>query len=104
MGQRQARELCRLVSFDKGEWAVVDPVGRYDASNGGDVEGLHWVVGNEPIALNQLKERYYDPGLLAKHLGFNKEPLRDVAAFTDVQALPRGCHRSGGPAKRRVWT
>jgi tRNA A-37 threonylcarbamoyl transferase component Bud32 len=34
-----------------------DPDGRFDASNGGDVEGLHWVAGNEPIALKQLKER-----------------------------------------------
>ena len=69
-------------------WAVVDPAGRYDASNGGDIEGLHWVVGNEPIALKQLKERYYDPGLLAKVMGFNKEPLRDVEAFTAPKLYP----------------
>ena len=82
------RELCRLVSFRDSTWAVIDPEGRFDASNGGDVEGLHWVVGNEPIALNQLKERYYDPGLLAKYMGFKKEPLRDVAAFKDVKLFP----------------
>ena len=82
------KELCQLVSFSDGTWAVVDPEGRFDASNGGDVEGLHWVVGNEPIALKQLKERYYDPGLLAKYLGFNKEPLRKVAAFRDVKLFP----------------
>ena len=82
------KELCRLVSFQDGSWAVVDPDGRFDASNGGDVEGLHWVVGNEPIALNQLKERYYDPGLLAKYMGFNKEPLRKVEAFRDVALFP----------------
>ena len=69
-------------------WAVVDSEGRFDASNGGDVEGLHWVVGNEPIALKQLKQRYYDPGLLAKVMGFNKEPLRDVAAFAGVKLHP----------------
>ena len=51
-------------------------------------KGLHWVVGNEPIALNQLKERYYDPGLLAKYMGFKKEPLRDVAAFKEVKLYP----------------
>lgn len=82
------KELCRLVSFHDGSWAVVDSVGRFDASGGGDVEGLHWVVGNEPIALKQLKERYYDPGLLAKYMGFNKEPLRDVQAFRDVKLYP----------------
>ncbi|HKI38119.1 MAG TPA: caspase family protein, partial [Gemmataceae bacterium] len=82
------KALCRLVSFDDGSWAVVDASGRYDASNGGDIEGLHWVVGMDTIALTQLKERYYDPGLLANYLGFNREPLRDVAAFKDVKLYP----------------
>ena len=75
--------LCTLVSFRDGSWAVTDPDGRFDASNGGDVEGLHWVVGVEVVALAQMKNRYYEPGLLAKILGFNTEPLRSVAAFTD---------------------
>jgi WD40 repeat protein len=79
------KELCRLINFKKGDWAVVDSQGRFDAANGGDVDGLHWVVGTEVIALKQLKERYYDPGLLAKHMGFNKEPLRNVKAFKDVK-------------------
>jgi WD40 repeat protein len=82
------KDLCTLFSFADGSWAVVDADGRYDASNGGDVEGLHWVANNEPIALKQLKERYYDPGLLAKHLRFNKEPLRDVATFKEVKFYP----------------
>jgi WD40 repeat protein len=73
-----ASELCRLVSFRDGTWAVVDPDSRFDASNGGDVQSLHWVIGNEPISLDQLKDRYYDPLLLAKYRGLNKEPLRQV--------------------------
>ena len=81
------RELCRLVAFDDGTWAVVDPDGRYDAS-GGDAAGLHWVVGDEPVALAQLKERYYEPKLLAKVLGFDKEPLREVAAFANPKLDP----------------
>jgi WD40 repeat protein/uncharacterized caspase-like protein len=85
---RSGRELCRLISFSDDDWAVVDSEGRFDASNGGDVEGLHWVLGMEPVALKQLKERYYDPGLLAKYLGFNKEPLRQVEAFRDVKLFP----------------
>jgi WD domain, G-beta repeat/Caspase domain len=82
------RELASMISFRDGTWAVVDPEGRFDASNGGDVEGLHWVVADEPIALSQLKERYYEPGLLAKVMGFNKEPLRDVKAFKNVALYP----------------
>jgi WD40 repeat protein len=80
--------LCKLISFGDGNWAVADAAGRYDASKGGDVEGMHWVVNMEPIALSQLKERYYDPGLLAKYLGFNKQPLRQVAAFEGVKLFP----------------
>ena len=80
--------LCSLVSFRDGNWAVVDAENRFDASNAGDVQGLHWVVGMETISLEQLKDRYYDPGLLAKYLGHSKEPLRSVKAFTDVALFP----------------
>lgn len=78
-------ELARLVSFRGDSWAVVDRQGRFDASAGGDVQGLHWVVetprGPESIALQQLKNRYYDPGLLAKLMGHRAEPLRGVETF-----------------------
>lgn len=80
--------LAKLYSFTDGTWAVVDPEGRYDASNGGDVQGLHWVVGNTPIDLSQLKERYYEPGLLAKIMGYNKEPLKKVESFTAPKLFP----------------
>ena len=83
-----ARSYARLSAFTNGDWAVVDPEGRFDGSNGGDVDGLHWVVGNEPIDLVQLKKRYYDPGLLAKKMGFNHEPLRKVARFHQSQTVP----------------
>ena len=67
------RPLATLVLFRDGGWAVIDPEGRYDGSRDGDVEGLHGVVGNKPVALEQFKERAYEPGLLAKLLGFNME-------------------------------
>jgi WD40 repeat protein len=80
-------ELAQLMSFRDGTWAVTDPAGRYDAANGGDVDGLLWVAptddGLEPIQLQQLKDRYYDPGLLAKKMGFSDEPLRDVQGLND---------------------
>jgi WD40 repeat protein len=82
------RELCRLVSFDDGSWAVIDAEGRFDASNGGDVQGLHWVVGYETIDLAQLKDRYFDPGLLQKKLGIRQEPLRDVGTIVDPKLYP----------------
>ena len=82
------KELCTLVSFLDGSWAVIDPQGRYDCSNGGEVRGLHWVVGTEPIQLSQLKHRYYEPGLLSKLMGYNKQPLRPVETFDRVALFP----------------
>jgi hypothetical protein len=55
---QSGNELARLFILKDDAWAVIDPEGRFDAANGGDVEGLHWVVGMETIALDQLKDRY----------------------------------------------
>lgn len=82
------RELAQLMSFSDGSWAVADRDGRFDASNGGAVDGLHWVVGLEAIALSQLKDRYYEPHLLSKKLGLNDEPLSGVAALASPAMFP----------------
>ena len=92
---RTGKRLCTLLTFSNGAWAVVDPEGRYDASNAGDV-GLHWVIDNEPVALSQLKERYFEPYLLAKRLGLDKGPLLDVSALAAPKLSPRV--RLTGPA------
>jgi len=85
---QSGEELCRLISFDNGDWAVIDKEGRFDAANEGDVDGLHFVAGLEPIKLSQLKERYWDPGLLAKHMGFSDKPLLDVTSLASVELYP----------------
>jgi WD40 repeat protein len=74
------RELCQLAGFRDGTWAVLDPAGRYDSSNGGDIEWVHGVLGNVIVPLKQFKGERYDPGLLAKYMGFNKEPVRTLQA------------------------
>jgi WD40 repeat protein len=85
---RDGRELARLVPLDDQDWAAVDSNGRFDASREG-MKLLKWIVGTEPIGLDQLEERYYDPGLVGKVFGFNPEPLRDVAPFTSVHLFPQ---------------
>ncbi len=68
-------------------WAVTTPSGLFDASP--EMMGnLHYVVGREIIELDQLKERYYQPGLLGKILGFDKGTLRTVSAFDKVSLYP----------------
>ena len=89
------KEMCSLVSFLDGNWAAIDPDGRYDASNGGDIDGMHWAVGNEIIELSQLKHRYYEPGLLASIL--KQGDLRDVSAFRNVKLFPDVKYESPAP-------
>ena len=84
----RGRELCARVWFKDGSWVVFDPEGRYDASNGGDVEGAYFVAGMETLALSQLKERAYDPGLWTKRLGQSDEPLLDVGGFGGIELFP----------------
>jgi WD40 repeat protein/tetratricopeptide (TPR) repeat protein len=88
VGTGSGDTLCRLISFRDGTWAAVDDQGRYDAAFAGDVEGLHWLVGLEPIALTQLRERYYEPGLISKVFEFSKEQRRDVSQLSSVALFP----------------
>lgn len=82
------RDLCNLYTLDSTNWAVTTPDGRFDGSEGG-LRYLHFVVGNEPIELEQLKERYYEPGLFSKLMGYNNEPLRTIERFDSVKLYPR---------------
>ena len=79
-------ELAKFVSLKDGSWAVVDPTGRYDASDPDGVDGLHWVVDTDVISLNQLKQRFYVPGLLAKVI--RRDKLPDVADLHLVDLFP----------------
>ncbi len=85
---QNGRDLANLYTLDSTNWAVTTPDGRFDGSEGG-LRYLHFVVGNEPIELEQLKERYYEPGLLSKLMGYNNEPLREIERFEAVKLYPR---------------
>ena len=78
--------LLTLITIDETDWVVIDSEGRFDASPNAQ-RLMHWRVGNNIIELEQLKERYYEPGLLQKIFGFNKEPLRIVEAFNSVNSV-----------------
>lgn len=82
------QKLAVLYAFDDGSWAVVDEEGRFDASNAGDVPQIHFVINMRPVGLSQLKERYYEPGLLQKILAYDNEELRDVSAMSNVDLFP----------------
>lgn len=80
---------CLATLYNHGRnWAIVDTEGRYDASGSGEFAGMHWVRDGVQIDLNQFKDGFYEPGLLAKKLGFNKEPLRNVPRLADLKLFP----------------
>jgi hypothetical protein len=84
---RSGNELASLISIGERDWAVITQNELFDASEGAQ-EKIHFVKGMETIELNQLKERYYEPFLLSKLLGFNDEPIRDVKALGEVKLHP----------------
>lgn len=71
-------EMATLMAVGKEDWLVTTPEGLFDASPGA-MEKLYYVVGLEIVALDQLKDRYYEPGLLAKVMGFAEGPIRKVS-------------------------
>lgn len=77
--------LASLIAIDKNDWAVITPEGLFDASEGAQ-QLMYWRVGREIVALDQLKNRYYAPGLLAKI--FKGETLPRVGEFA-VTLYPR---------------
>lgn len=79
--------LATQYTLGSGDWAIVTPSGLFDASQGG-MKLMHYVHKNEAIQLNQLKERYYEPDLLQKLLGYNAEPIRNVEGFDNVALYP----------------
>lgn len=80
-------EIARMVALDEKDWAVFTKDGRFDSSDSA-LKLLHYSYGLEIINLEQLKEMYYEPGLLQKLLGYNREPLRPIIPLTDVKLYP----------------
>ncbi len=72
-------------SIDSTDWAVIHPSGLFDASPGA-MEKMYWVKGDEIIDLNQLKSRYWQPGLWAKIM--DGKPLRSVEGMAVLKLQP----------------
>ncbi|MCB9080250.1 MAG: hypothetical protein H6555_00895 [Lewinellaceae bacterium] len=81
------RELVTLVALDSVDWVALAPNGQFDASPGA-MDLMYYLVGGEVVDLDQLKERYYEPGLLAKLLNNLNEPLREVDQLTKLDLFP----------------
>ncbi|MCB0560819.1 MAG: caspase family protein [Lewinellaceae bacterium] len=89
--QRSGDEIASLIVVDSSDWVVTSPSGLFDASPGA-MQLLHYVIyydnTYEIIELEQLKERYYEPGLLQKLMGYSDDPIRSVEGFDTIALYP----------------
>lgn len=74
--------------FYGNDWVAVNQDGLFDGSPGGMAK-LFFINGLQTIELNQLKDRFYEPGLLSKVLGINKEQLRKSQGLRNIQMFPK---------------
>ncbi|MCA0237702.1 MAG: caspase family protein [Bacteroidetes bacterium] len=81
-------EIARIIHLNEQDWAVTTPSGLFDASPGA-MELMYFIIGDEVIELEQLKERYYEPGLLSKVMGLASGELRNVEQFKNLALYPK---------------
>ncbi len=79
--------LVTLATFADGSWAVIDPEGRYDASDPDHIQSLYWKIAESgAISLSQLRRSFYVPGLLAAIL--QSRPIPPVKGLNRIDHLP----------------
>jgi WD40 repeat protein/uncharacterized caspase-like protein len=85
------KELCRFITRADGSWVVVDPEGRFDASDLDNIEGVHWLAPEDPLKplpLEIFMRDYYEPRLLARILsGERLAPVRALAEVDRAQPI-----------------
>ncbi|MBL7775973.1 MAG: caspase family protein [Saprospiraceae bacterium] len=81
------KELATLIALGATDWVVSSPSGLFDASPGA-MQQLYYMIGLDVVDLEQLKERYYEPGLLGKITGFAKGEIRDISTLGALALYP----------------
>lgn len=82
------KELARLMNFEDGGWAVVDPNGRFDTNNLDGGAPFVWVVSDDPfrpLPLEIFMREYYTPGLLAIILRGERDELPKLPSIADIK-------------------
>lgn len=89
------KEIATLIAIDSTDWVVTTPTGLFDASPRA-MKLMYYVVNDstdleEPwkvIDLEQIRHRYYQPGLLPILLGQRDETPRSVPALDNIPLPP----------------
>lgn len=109
------KEVATLINVDQRDWIVTTPSGLFDASPNAMNE-MYYKIDRQIIDLEQLKGRYWEPGLLAKLMGYNQEdvrkavPLENLNLYPEVKPSINGNQlniqlkeRNGGIGKVSIW-
>lgn len=84
--EKTKKEIISLISFsDSPDWVSLSPTGLFDATSKA-MQKLYFIKGDDFIDFDQLKARYYEPGLWRKAM--NNENLRPVTTFDSVELPP----------------
>jgi ankyrin repeat protein len=81
------KQIGSIYIIDSLNYIVLAPNGLFDATPDA-MKFMYYIAGMETIDLNQLKGRYYQPGLLPILLGYSDEKLREVPPFDYVRLFP----------------
>lgn len=84
---KTGKQLIRLFPLPDDNWIALHPSGLFDATSEA-MKWMHYVVGMEVVELEQLKERYYEPGLFEKAMSQSAN-LRDVEGFGSLKMYPQ---------------
>jgi hypothetical protein len=79
--------LANIRLLPNGEWLVFTPSGLFDASKRGR-EILYYTVGQEVVLYDQIKEKYWEPGLLDKVLNSPEILVDDVVKEIPLYPQP----------------
>ena len=80
-------ELATMVALDRGDWIILNPDGRFDATNRG-MELAQYQVGDERLPVGAFFRKYYTPGLFARLQAGERLPQFGGADIRAGIALP----------------
>lgn len=93
---KTGKELSTVSIIGTSEWVVLGERNLFDATPEAMKE-LYYVVNDtldkqipwKIIEFDQLKHRYYQPGLLQIQMGYSKEQIRTVPELDDIELSPK---------------
>ncbi|MBL7798627.1 MAG: caspase family protein [Saprospiraceae bacterium] len=80
-------EILAIYLLNDSDWVVMHTSGLFDATPGA-MKSMYYLVEREVIEFEQLKERYYEPGLFLNATTLDGRGFRDVKLFDSVEMYP----------------